>query len=120
MKPFDQGAILRGEDGIARYQNLPNSLLEMLRRTVERVPETEALVQIGGERISYRDLWDRSARVAGGLRDAGIQNGDRVAIRLANGTDWCLAFFGTLMAGATVVPVNTRFSDSEVEYVLKD
>ncbi len=120
LQPFDQTATLRGADDITRYQNLPDSLVSMLSATVDRVPHAEALVQLGGERISYRDLWDRSARIAGGLRDLGIQNGDRVAIRLANGTDWCLAFFGILLAGAVVVPVNTRFSEAEVDYVLSD
>ncbi|HEY3186073.1 MAG TPA: AMP-binding protein, partial [Solirubrobacteraceae bacterium] len=60
------------------------------------------------------------ARVAGGLRAAGISRGDRVAIRLANGNAWALAFFGIQMLGAVAVPVNTRFSDSEVEYVVTD
>ncbi len=44
----------------------------------------------------------------------GVQPGDRVANRHGNGLEWCLGFWGTLMAGAVVVPVNTRFSDSEV------
>ena len=46
--------------------------------------------------------------------------GDRVAIRLANGLDWVLAFWGTLLAGAVVVPVNTRFAEPEVRYVVED
>ena len=65
-----------------------------------------------------RQLWDRAARVAGGLRAAGVQRGDRVAIRLGNGVDWVLAFFGALMAGAVAVPVNTRFTEEEVDYVV--
>jgi len=43
-----------------------------------------------------------------------------VAIRLGNGLKWCLAFFGIELAGAIAVPVNTRFSETEVEYVLND
>jgi acyl-CoA synthetase (AMP-forming)/AMP-acid ligase II len=39
---------------------------------------------------------------------------------LANGIDWVLAFFGAQLAGAVVVPVNTRFTESEVEYVVED
>ena len=50
----------------------------------------------------------------------GVGRGDRVAIRLPNGVQWCLAFFGAQMAGAVVVPVNTRFSPAEVEYVVSD
>jgi acyl-CoA synthetase (AMP-forming)/AMP-acid ligase II len=58
--------------------------------------------------------------VAGGLKAAGLGRGDRIALRLANGVDWCVAFFGIQMLGAIAVPVNTRFSDAEVAYVLTD
>ena len=69
---------------------------------------------------TYQELWDRAARVAGGLRAAGVKPGDRVAIRYTNGMDWVLAFYGTLLSGAVAVPVNTRFSEPEVEYVVND
>ncbi len=120
IQPFDQSGVARGDDGIARYQDRPQSLVEMLRGSVEKSPESEAIVEVSGERINYRQLWDRSARVAGGLRAAGTQRGDRVAIRLGNGLHWCLAFFGIQMAGAIAVPVNTRFSEPEAEYVVGD
>ncbi len=120
IQPFDDSGIARGADGIARYLDRPPSVVEMLRRTVEAAPQSEAIVEIGGERINYRDLWDRAARVAGGLQALGIECGDRVAIRLGNGLKWCLAFFGIELAGAIAVPVNTRFSETEVEYVLND
>jgi acyl-CoA synthetase (AMP-forming)/AMP-acid ligase II len=120
IHPFDESGIVRGADGIARYQSRPGSLLEMLRSTVDAVPKSEAVVEVGGERLTYRELWDRSARTAGGLRALGIQPGDRVAIRLGNGADWCVAFWGIQMAGAVVVPVNTRFTEAEVEYVITD
>ncbi len=92
----------------------------MLRASVEQSPNAEAIVEVGGPRVTYRELWDRSARIAGGLRNLGIERGDRVAIRLGNGLDWCLAFFGIQLAGAIAVPVNTRFSESEAEYVITD
>jgi len=120
LQPFDQSGITRGADQIARYDGRPRSLLEMLRNTVDQRPTSEAIVEIGGERINYRELWDRSARLAGGLKNLGIKRGDRVAIQLGNGLDWCIAFWGTLMAGAVVVPVNTRFAEPEVEYVIHD
>jgi long-chain acyl-CoA synthetase len=120
IQPFDQSGITRGSDNIARYDNRPNSLIEMLRATVDRLPNNEAIVELGGERINYRELWDRAARVAGGLKNLGIDRGDRVAIRLGNSLDWCIAFWGTLLSGALVVPVNTRFSEPEVDYVLTD
>jgi len=120
IQPFDQSGIVRDSDGIARFQDLPRSVGEMLRLTVDQMPDAEFLVEVGGERLTYRQAWDRSARVAGGLRAAGIKRSDRVAIRLGNGVNWCLAFFGIQLAGAIAVPVNTRFSPSEVEYVIND
>ena len=58
--------------------------------------------------------------MAGGLRALGVQRGDRVAIQLGNGADWVLAFFGAVLADAIVVPVNTRFTEEEADYVVTD
>jgi long-chain acyl-CoA synthetase len=120
IRPFDEKGIFRGEDDVLHYPECPSSILEMLRATVAGVPENEAIVEVGGERFDYATLWSRSSRVAGGLMTRGIKPGDRVAIHLGNGADWVVAFFGTLMAGAVVVPVNTRFSHSEVDYVVEN
>src|SRR6185503_13314316 len=120
IRPFVYTGITRDANGIAHYDQRPNSLIEMLKATADKSPEHEAIVELGGERVTYRQLWDRSARVAGGLKNLGVARGDRVAIQLGNGLDWCLAFFGVQMAGAVAVPVNTRFSASEVEYVISD
>jgi long-chain acyl-CoA synthetase len=119
--PFATTGVTRGPDGIKRYDGLPASLVHMLRDTVERCPAREALAETGGgPRLTYRELWDRAARVAGGLRAAGVRRGDRVALRLGNGADWVLAFFGAALAGGVVVPVNTRLAEAEVAYVVSD
>ena len=83
-------------------------------------PAATALVRGRARSLSYGELWERAARVAGGLRAAGVGRGDRVAIRLPNGIDWVLAFFGAQLPGAVVVPVNTRFTEDEVAYVVED
>jgi long-chain acyl-CoA synthetase len=118
--PFDHQGVERGADEIARYVGRPPSLLHLLRSSVERDPIATALLEVGGPALSYGELWERAARVAGGLRGAGVERGDRVAIRLQNGIDWALAFFGAQLAGGVVVPVNTRLTESEVAYVIED
>jgi long-chain acyl-CoA synthetase len=118
--PFDETGVERGPDGIARYLDRPESLVHLLRASVDRDPTATAVVVVGGSSLSYGELWERATRVAGGLRRVGIDRGDRVAIRLGNGIDWVLAFFGAQLLGAVVVPVNTRFAEDEVAYVVKD
>jgi acyl-CoA synthetase (AMP-forming)/AMP-acid ligase II len=118
---FDMTGVSRGPDGIKRYAGLPGNLVHMLRTAVEGQGAAEAVAETGGgPRLSYASLWDRAARVAGGLRALGVERGDRVAIRLGNGVDWVLAFFGAVLADAIVVPVNTRFTEEEAAYVVTD
>ncbi len=119
--PFDHSGVERDADGLARYVDRPASLVELLRLSVERDPHATALLEVtGGASLSYGELWERAARVAGGLGALGVQRGDRVAIRLPNGIDWVLAFWGAQLLGAVVVPVNTRFTEDEVSYVVQD
>ncbi|GAA4874690.1 class I adenylate-forming enzyme family protein [Actinomycetospora straminea] len=118
--PFDTSGITRGRDGIARYDHLAPSVVAMVRASVERHPDVEAVVEVGGERVTYAEVWERAARVAGGLVGEGVGRGDRVASLLPAGLDWVVGFLGTLLAGAVAVPVNTRFAEPEVRYVLED
>src|SRR5258708_39649398 len=92
----------------------------MLHATVEATPDREALVEIGGPRLRYQEFWDRATRVAGGLAGDGVVPGDRVGIRLGNGVDWALAFFGAQLRGAIAAPGNTRFTDEGAPYVIDD
>ena len=112
--------VVRDDAGIKHFTDLPSSLVEMLRASVDEAPDRLAVVELDGPRLTYRELWDRAARVAGGLRELGIRRGDRVAIRHGNTLSWVLAFFGTHLAGGVAVPVNTRFAEPEVDYVVND
>lgn len=118
--PFPTTGVFRDRHGIPRYDEAPATLLDMLAEQVDARPDSEAVVEVGGDRLTYRQLWDRAARVAGGLRAAGLSPGDRVAVRHPAGIDWVLAFWGTVMAGGVAVAVNTRSTQPEVEFVLSD
>ena len=118
--PFDTSGIEVGADGVRRYRGLPRNVVELLRTSVERFGDRTAVVELGGPSATYRQLWDRALRVAGGLRAAGVTEGDRVAVRLGNGLDWLLVYWGTHLAGGIVVPLNTRLADAEVEFIVGD
>jgi acyl-CoA synthetase (AMP-forming)/AMP-acid ligase II len=118
--PFDDSGVQRDAEGRARYVDRPASLVAMLRASVERDRAATAVLEVSGGSLAYGELWDQASRVAGGLRAEGVERGDRVAIRLPNGLDWVLAFFGAQLLGAVVVPINTRFTEDEVAYVIGD
>ena len=120
IDPFDSSGVLRDDAGIKRFESLPDSLVASLRAAVDAAPDAEAIVELDGPRVDFTELWDRASRVAGGLRERGVARGDRVAIRYSNGVDWVYAFLGTQLAGAVAVPVNTRFAEPEVDYVVND
>jgi acyl-CoA synthetase (AMP-forming)/AMP-acid ligase II len=118
--PFPTTGVSRDAKGIPRYDELPATLLDMLAEHVDHRPNSEAVVELGAGRLTYRQLWDRASRVAGGMRADGLKPGDRVAVRYPAGINWVLAFWGTVMAGGVVVAVNTRSAQPEIEFVLSD
>ncbi len=75
--------------------------------------DATALAEPGGPRLSYRQLHERVAEVARALIAEGVAPGDRVAIWSPNTHHWVLGALGALYAGATLVPVNTRFTGPE-------
>ncbi|CAM2895747.1 acyl-CoA dehydrogenase [Mycobacterium intermedium] len=118
--PFPRTDVSVDHNGIPHYDGLPATLLDVLAAQVDQRPDSEAVVELGAGRLTYRQLWDRASRVAGGLRESGLKPGDRVAVRHPAGLNWVLAFWGTVMAGGVVVAVNTRSAQPEVEFVLSD
>jgi HIP---CoA ligase len=75
--------------------------------------DATALAEPGGPRFSYRELHERVSAVARALIAEGVAPGDRVAIWSPNTHHWVLGALGALHAGATLVPVNTRFTGPE-------
>jgi acyl-CoA synthetase (AMP-forming)/AMP-acid ligase II len=118
--PFDTSGTAIGPGGIRRYTGLRRNVVALLLEIAARYPERTAVVELGGGSVTYAELFARGRRVAAGLRAAGVGPGDRVALRIGNGLDWVLAFWGTHLAGGVVVPLNTRLAEAEAEYVLAD
>jgi acyl-CoA synthetase (AMP-forming)/AMP-acid ligase II len=75
--------------------------------------DATALAEPGGPRLSYRELHEQVAVVASAFIAGGVAPGDRVAIWSPNTRHWVLGALGALYAGATLVPVNTRFTGPE-------
>ncbi|MCD2198190.1 long-chain fatty acid--CoA ligase [Actinomycetospora endophytica] len=79
-----------------------------------------AALLVGDETITYDELSERAAAVAARLRAHGLAPGDRVGLVSANVPAFPVAFYGALMAGCAVVPMNPLLTGREIDYYLED
>ncbi|TVT11117.1 long-chain fatty acid--CoA ligase [Amycolatopsis bartoniae] len=70
--------------------------------------------------LDYAALHAAAAAVAGDLRERGVEPGDRVGLMVPNVPAFPVLFYGALLAGAIVVPMNPLLKSREVEYYLRD
>jgi acyl-CoA synthetase (AMP-forming)/AMP-acid ligase II len=75
-------------------------------------------VEAGAIRLTYRELEARARSVARALIASGIEPGDRVAIWAPNIWEWPVTLLGLHMAGAVLVPLNTRYKGTEAAFIL--
>jgi len=92
--------------------------VDFLHRAAYIYPDKTAIVD-GERRYSYRQLAERSWRLANALRSAGLAKGDRVATLLFNSPAMLEAHFGVPAAGGILVAVNHRLAGAEVGYILQ-
>jgi fatty-acyl-CoA synthase len=92
--------------------------VDFLYRAAYLYPDKVA-VAAGKRRYSYRELAERSWRLANALRSAGLAKGERVATLLFNSPAMLEAHFGVPAAGGILVAVNNRLSGAEVGYILQ-
>ena len=121
------------------------TIIELLERNAREWPNDTALVEINPDqpetrRVTWHDFelvepstkkkhyrreitWavfdEKANRVANMLKSYNIGKGKKVAILLMNCIDWLPIYFGILKTGALAVPMNFRYSASEIEYCLK-
>src|SRR6516225_8306926 len=94
-------------------------LTQGLRRAAQIRPQEQSTVFRARRRI-WSETADRVARIAGGLAEAGVRPGDRVAILALNSDRYFELMYAIPWLGAAMVPVNTRLATPEVRYILED
>src|SRR5262249_37796440 len=106
--------------GTSTVPLLGETIGENLRRTVQRFPESDALVvRSQGYRATYRQLWDATTEAARGFLALGGAKGDRVAVWSPNRWEWVVLQYATARIGAILVNINPAYKTAELEYALR-
>lgn len=95
------------------------NLWQVLERDAQLYPDKEAVV-FNDQRISFAELAQNAAHCAAGLLRHGIQKGDCLAVILPNWPEFVVAYFAAARLGAILVPLNTRYRENEVEFMLRN
>ncbi|MEU8656440.1 acyl-CoA synthetase [Actinoplanes philippinensis] len=83
-------------------------------------PQHTAVVEPGGRTLTYGELAGEADRIARGLIEAGLGEGDTVALLMPNGADILAAYFAAVQIGLHVVPMNWHLTAAELGYILRD
>ena len=95
------------------------SLSHLIDDAVREVPHKVAL-EFFGATTTYAELGSQIDRAAEGLRLAGVQAGDRVALILPNCPQHIVAFYAILRLGAIVVEHNPLYTGAELRHMFED
>jgi len=98
------------------------TLPSLIRRSLSQPRDAVLVERAGGAwtPTSSSRLLERIAHLACALRDAGLSQGDRVAILAGDCVNWVVADFAALFAGCVVVPIFPTQAQDQVAYILND
>ena len=93
--------------------------VSLLESNVHKYPGKDC-IRCNGKGYTFKDIQEMSQNAAGLFQKYGIKKGDRISIMSQNTVSFVVAFFGSLMAGAVVIPVNHKLMGPEVDYILEN
>jgi benzoate-CoA ligase family protein len=109
-----------GEQPLTNLPDAFNVATYFVDRNVLEGRGEKTAIECGDERVSYRQLLERTNRVGNALRKLGVRAEERVVLLLSDTPEFLYSFFGTIKIGAVAVPMNTLLKPYEYEYLLND
>jgi malonyl-CoA/methylmalonyl-CoA synthetase len=79
-----------------------------------------AFILSDGSQVSYAELEAGAAQIAGHLVASGVAPGDRVGLQAEKSVEAVMIYLGVLKAGAAFLPLNSAYTQSEVDYFVHD
>jgi len=74
----------------------------------------------GDETYTYRQFYERTAKLKASIKELHVKKGDRVGLLMLNNYRYLEIMYGITALGAIVVPINVRLNIEEVAFILND
>src|SRR5689334_37512 len=95
---------------------MSDNLYELLSRGFPADRSKPCFLLSDGSEISYGELEQGAAQVAGRLVAEGVKPGDRVALQAEKTPEAVMVYLGVLKAGAVFLPLNSAYTPAEIDY----
>src|SRR5204862_7864719 len=95
------------------------NMADLFELVADAAPDRECLVS-GSRRLTYRQLEERSNRLAHHLAEQGVGKDSHIGVYAYNCTEWMEAFVAAMKLRAAAVNVNFRYVEDELRYLFKD
>ncbi|MCK4257906.1 MAG: amino acid adenylation domain-containing protein [Halanaerobiales bacterium] len=96
-----------------------HTIQELFDAQAEETPENTAIL-FNRDKMTYRELKDRSTQLSASLVQRGVQRGDIIGIMMDNSSEVIVSIFGILKTGAAYLPIDPTFPKARKEFMLKD
>ncbi len=96
------------------------SLLQAKSDVFSARPAVCIKTKTGWYELSFAELSRQAIKLSSYLIELGINIGDRIAILTESRPEFAVAFFGSIRAGATVVPLDIKLTSNELKILLLD
>ncbi|WP_106767071.1 non-ribosomal peptide synthetase [Paenibacillus faecalis] len=95
------------------------SVVNLFVDQVTHTPEKIAVVS-GEEQVTYRELHERSGRLASQLQALGVKRGEYVGIMAERQVSTIVGILGILKVGGAYMPIDPKYPEQRVKYMLGD
>ena len=116
LGPIENVSHVHGDTSTPLWQK---TVWQVLEDTAASYPDRDAAVfRESGERWTWTEFKARCDQLAAGLRELGLEKGDRIGIWSPNLPEWVLTQFATARLGLVLVNINPAYRIAELDYAL--
>ncbi|MCY9393355.1 amino acid adenylation domain-containing protein, partial [Bacillus haynesii] len=104
-------------DTKAEYPN--QTIYRLFEEQAEKTPDLAAVV-CGNDKLTYRELNEKSNQLARYLRNKGVKADTIVAIMAERSPEMVIGIMGILKAGGAYLPIDPDYPEERIKYMLED